>query len=678
MNPEKMKVSELRDALEARGLDTKGTKPFLVERLKEALAAEAVGEDGEEAAGGGEEENEAPMEAEEDQGDEAYETEDGPVENGSEDIKEEAAQAAPVNGANGDAHEEGDAKPKAVGETKAAKTEVSDEGKGVKRKLEEPEELGPWIIREDEPEIDENFLCLDWYNSDLNLRIKQEDLLTALPMNKDCWSWCYAGARATHGFRSGKIYFEVKLTDALKVWIDRDGFHYDVRVGWSTNYSPLMLGEDKLSWAYSGVEGKKVHNKVWEEYGEKFEKGDTVGAYLDMSGDTVSMTFTKNGKIQGPAFQFPRSELGGEALFPHILSRNTKFEVNFGKNKAGEEVKPFNEPAEGLEEYTQAALLPVEERVRGLARIATRGECEMILLVGLPSAGKTTWARNHAAAHPEKKYEIINAAIYLEKATVNGVSRKEHAKMSWDKVHHRVTKNLMDVTKVASSRRRNVILDQTNVYGDAQLRKVRPFEQMKRRCVVIVPTDEELQARRKKQEEEGEKNIPDDAVNEMKANMALPAADSKAFDEIIFPELQREEAQTLIDQYNKEAKEKGFGKKHEEYKNKWEMNKRMRLMTGSPYGPRPLFGAPGFGRGGMMPPVRGFPYGGGMRGGPSMIRPLMRGGWGAGGGGGGYGGGYGGGWGGAPRGGVGGSGGGGGFSYGGQQYPGRRNWGGWS
>jgi hypothetical protein len=30
-----------------------------------------------------------------------------------------------------------------------------------------------------------------------------------------------------------------------------------------------------------------------------------------------------------------------------------KFEVNFGKNKAGEEVKPFQEPPETLEGYTQ-------------------------------------------------------------------------------------------------------------------------------------------------------------------------------------------------------------------------------------------------------------------------------------------------------------------------------------
>ena len=39
-------------------------------------------------------------------------------------------------------------------------------------------------------------------------RIKQEDFLTGLPMNRESWSWRYGGARATHGFRSGKLYFE--------------------------------------------------------------------------------------------------------------------------------------------------------------------------------------------------------------------------------------------------------------------------------------------------------------------------------------------------------------------------------------------------------------------------------------------------------------------------------------
>ena len=38
--PEKMKVAELRAALQERGLDTKGTKPILVSRLQEAIREE--------------------------------------------------------------------------------------------------------------------------------------------------------------------------------------------------------------------------------------------------------------------------------------------------------------------------------------------------------------------------------------------------------------------------------------------------------------------------------------------------------------------------------------------------------------------------------------------------------------------------------------------------------------
>ena len=38
----KMKVAELREALEARGLDTRGTKPFLVSRLEDAISKDAA------------------------------------------------------------------------------------------------------------------------------------------------------------------------------------------------------------------------------------------------------------------------------------------------------------------------------------------------------------------------------------------------------------------------------------------------------------------------------------------------------------------------------------------------------------------------------------------------------------------------------------------------------------
>ena len=47
IEPKKLKVTELREELKSRGLDTKGNKAQLVKRLEKALAAEV----GNEAAG---------------------------------------------------------------------------------------------------------------------------------------------------------------------------------------------------------------------------------------------------------------------------------------------------------------------------------------------------------------------------------------------------------------------------------------------------------------------------------------------------------------------------------------------------------------------------------------------------------------------------------------------------
>ena len=40
---------------------------------------------------------------------------------------------------------------------------------------------------------------------------------------------------------------------------------------------------------------------------------------------------------QGTAYEVPKSELEGKAIFPTVNTRNVKFEINFGKTVKGEE-----------------------------------------------------------------------------------------------------------------------------------------------------------------------------------------------------------------------------------------------------------------------------------------------------------------------------------------------------
>merc|ERR1719325_175741 len=356
----------------------------------------------------------------------------------------------------------------------------------------------------------------------------------------------------------------------MEVKVEKETTTFDLRVGWSTNCSNLMLGEDDLSWCYSSAEGKMAHMKTFEEYGEKFEKGDVIGAFIDFTQDEINVTFTKNGEDQGDAFQISKEELGDNALFPHIMTRNVKFEVNFGIDKEAAAKENWKDAL--AEDYVKVGGVGEGERVRGNPRITARDQCECIMLIGLPGCGKSTWVTKHVAENPDKQYNVISTSTMINKMTVNGEPRKDHHKGKWEQVVQKATRSLQEMLRAASQRRRNVIIDQTNCYPNAQKRKARPFEGFQRRSVVVVPTDDTYKERCQAQEAAGGKDIPDEAIMEMKANFTLPEDESDSvvpiFVETTFVELEREKAKEVVDLYNKIAKEKGYGKKHEERKTK--------------------------------------------------------------------------------------------------------------
>lgn len=49
-----------------------------------------------------------------------------------------------------------------------------------------------------------------------------------------------------------------------------------------------------------------------------------------MDEEEAYLSYAKNGDDLGICFQVEKSKLEGNAMFPHILTKNTSFEINFG------------------------------------------------------------------------------------------------------------------------------------------------------------------------------------------------------------------------------------------------------------------------------------------------------------------------------------------------------------
>ncbi|CAN7995447.1 unnamed protein product, partial [Ixodes hexagonus] len=478
-----------------------------------------------------------------------------------------------------------------------------------------------------EDDFDDTVVSLDVYNSDLNLSIGK-DRFSAEPFSQLGFALMWAGARATYGVLKGKVCFETKITKYQDVsHLPPDEPTPNVaRVGFSTESASMQLGEEPLSYGYGGT-GKISVDCKFKDYGQPFAEGDVILGLADMDSDPVRLSFAKNGNDLGVAFEVPKATLAGQPLFPHVLSKNCSFEVNFGQ-KVSSWFLLF------------VYLMATDPYPKPLQSPKSLFVFTMIMMCGLPGCGKTTWANEYSQKQPERKYNILGTNNIIDKMKVMGLPRKRNYSGRWDVLIDKSTKCLNKLLELASKTPRNYILDQTNVYPSAQRRKMRPFEGFKRRAVVIVPTDEEFLRRCAKREKEEGKDVPDIAVLEMKANFALPE-DGSLFDEVIFTELSREQSIPLVKQYNEEGRA-ACGPPQSRFRSGggFENHRGGFGDGGGRGGFRPPFRGGGFDRRRPFPRGGGPPGGGGFRGGPPRnfgpsFRGGDRGGMGGGGGGGG-------------------------------------------
>uniref|UniRef100_A0A915HG77 SPRY domain-containing protein n=1 Tax=Romanomermis culicivorax TaxID=13658 RepID=A0A915HG77_ROMCU len=388
--------------------------------------------------------------------------------------------------------------------------------------------------------FDEDTVLLDPYDADLNIRLTSDDHLSAESLSQDGFSFMLASIKATHGFKRGKIAFQLKITNVIDVSNQRleETHTPEIRVGVSI-YQPsahLRLGESSCSYGYCN-NGKKSNNSQFSKYSSSFgEIGDVVTVLLDLE-TNMQISFYTGDVPENLDLAFRLSDQWdfSSALFPHDSDAN------------------WPRLPEG---YVYVNDLPPEDKHRFMSPAVSKQDCSVMCMIGLPGSGKTSWVRSFLKDQPpQQNWYILSAYAILDQMKVGGVSRKKIHQGRWDLIMGAVVKCLTRMILLACRLKRNYILDMTNCYPLPRRKKMTPFIGFKRLAYVVVPGLEDYANRCHQQIMSEGKQMPSDAILEMKACFVLPDDnESDVFDEIHYVELPKVQAQKVVEFLNEEGK----------------------------------------------------------------------------------------------------------------------------
>lgn len=403
---------------------------------------------------------------------------------------------------------------------------------------------------------------------DCNLDFTIElDGITGSALHNEGFAYCWSGARANIGVKAGRYCFGCTVLENQTVAMEdtaKDQRNV-CRVGFSRGDNDVgSLGESLHSFGYGGT-GKFSSNGAFLDYGGRFGVGDTIICAVDLeSHPRAKVAFAKNGVWLGVAKEFDASPGGHgivgasgyeRAFFPHVLLKNVKVRVLLS-------IDHGLMPLEGYKAWDSS--VNDNNAVEG-PKAADTSNCEVIMMVGLPGSGKTTWAERWAKEHPEKRYMLLGTNLALDQMKVPGLLRKKNYGERFDRLMDRASKIFNQLLVRAAKTPRNYILDQTNVYRSARIRKLKPFRDFRKVAVVVFPHPEELKRRTLARVKEMGKEVPEDAVNDMLANYVLPNTKGmlnaiEPFDEVCFVELQRDDAECYLAEMKSTLPPKSFNK----------------------------------------------------------------------------------------------------------------------
>ncbi|CAI9087618.1 OLC1v1021730C2 [Oldenlandia corymbosa var. corymbosa] len=396
---------------------------------------------------------------------------------------------------------------------------------------------------------------------DLDFNI-EDDGLHGWALCEKGFAYCWSAARANVGIFGGKYCFGCKIVAHQPVEMDdtpRDLQHL-CRVGVSLGDDALgSLGGNRSSFGFGGA-GELPNSGSCPGYLEKFMPGDTIICCVDLNSIPAVVCFAKNGQFSGIAKQFDAGACGlgvaptqNLALFPHIWLKNVVVQMQFSAQD-GLVIPEGYRPWSSAFEDGKGILGPVFPNLI---------DCEVIMMVGLPASGKSTWAENWVKGHPEKRYVLLGTNLALDKMKVRDL-KFSFSKNSYSSLHlnkdgerfewlmDRATKIFNTLLSRASKMPRNVIIDEPNVFLNSRRRRMKPFADYQKIAVVVFPKLEELKERAEKRFQRLGNEVPAETVNKMLVDYTLPLTKDMPYTDEYFDELNRIESEICLSQMKRD------------------------------------------------------------------------------------------------------------------------------
>jgi len=377
-----------------------------------------------------------------------------------------------------------------------------------------------------------------WSDYDSNLdAIIHDDGLTVNTRSDGAFAYLWSGIRGERGVKSGKWYFEARVLENTPVDMpDTTKRNQNVmRVGWSEATTALTLGEVPGSFGYGGT-GKGVVNRTYPNYGKPYSEGDTIGCYIDLDSRPMTVSCSRNGEFFGVMAKIPRN-MEGMGFFPHVFIKNVKITAWFGdgpKPKWGCK-KDFGYTPIAQSERPDIVLPPHKAPT-------SKSECELVMMIGLPATGKTSWAHKYVAKSG-KRFDVLSTDLILDQMRVYNMRRKGNFKERFDRCMKMASAAFAQQVQIAKRKKRNYVLDQTNVFTRARSKKISNFTEYHKIAAVCVPSMEDYEYR-KAQCAKKNKVVPENVVNSMIKNFELPTRTE--FDDIIYTDEKRDEAEAIL------------------------------------------------------------------------------------------------------------------------------------